>query len=153
MTPASAERLSVWLPDWVEFWPVPPAKKLCPRFFGPGSVAAGKPPEAPYLTAVKVPLFLTVQLGTGTLLPSDEPVPASAPGFLMMFAGAAVAADAADAAPGRASRAAEAAETSAVGTHQDCRIPGYSVQFRLAITYKHGQVTVKPRSWRRQAVH
>src|SRR6202142_3726937 len=125
MTPASAERLSVWLPDWVEFWPVPPAKKLCPRFFGPGSVAAGKPPEAPYLTAVKVPLFLTVQLGTGTLLPSDEPVPASAPGFLMMFAGAAVAADAADAAPGRAKRGGGAPKKKPSGPPQNFPIPRF----------------------------
>src|SRR5579875_1684633 len=93
----------------------PPAKKFLPRFAGPGVLLSGKPPDAPYWTAVNVAPFCTVQSGTFTVLPSGEPRPASAPGFLMMLTGVAVTADA-----GSASSAVHTAAGAATAIpHQD----------------------------------
>src|SRR5437899_152824 len=61
----------------------PPAKKLVRRFLGPLSRAVGKPPVAPYWTAVKLVPCASVQPGTGTTLPSVEPSPFSAAPFLI----------------------------------------------------------------------
>src|ERR1700735_4383504 len=105
----------------------PPAKKFAPRDCGPGSDAVGKPPEAPYLTAVNVPPEGTVQSGTATVLPLPDPGADSAPGFLIRFGGAPVTARAAPGTASAASAASRAAGSTLAGIRQDRRTAGPQV--------------------------